>query len=210
MKQDDMDKIYKEKPFKDIPWNFETPPAPLVDLVETGKIKPCKTIDLGCGIGNYVIYLASKGFNVTGIDLAPTAIDAAKRNAYDKGISCNFLVADVLGDLDNLPKDFDFAYDWELFHHIFPENRQKYINNIHRLLKPDGKYLSVCFNEKDPSFGGQGKIRRTPLGTTLYFSSINELKTLFESKFNIKEIKAIEIRGRPVSHIANYVFSERR
>jgi len=210
MKQDDMDKIYKEKPFKDIPWNFETPPAPLVDLVETGKIKPCKTIDLGCGIGNYVIYLASKGFNVTGIDLAPTAIDAAKRNSYDKGISCNFLVADVLGDLDNLPKDFDFAYDWELFHHIFPENRQKYINNIHRLLKPDGKYLSVCFNEKDPSFGGQGKIRRTPLGTTLYFSSINELKTLFESKFNIKEIKAIEIRGRPVSHIANYVFSERR
>jgi len=34
-------------------------------------------------------------------------------------------------------------------------------------------------SEKDPQFGGAGKIRKTPLGTTLYFSSEDEIRDLF-------------------------------
>ena len=68
MKYVDLDKIYREVPLDQIPWNIETPPDALVDLVQSGKIRPCEAIDLGCGVGNYAIYLASKGFDVTGID----------------------------------------------------------------------------------------------------------------------------------------------
>lgn len=59
-----IDKIYQNMHPAEIPWNIETPPKALVELVESGKVKPCKTIDLGCGTGNYAIYLANKGFNV--------------------------------------------------------------------------------------------------------------------------------------------------
>jgi 2-polyprenyl-3-methyl-5-hydroxy-6-metoxy-1,4-benzoquinol methylase len=120
MMQVEMDRIYKNIPLEEIPWNIETPPDALVELVDSGKVKPCKTIDLGCGAGNYAIYLASRGFDVTGIDISPVAIKIAKENAKKKGVKGNFLVANVLGDLDEVGETFDFAYDWELLHHISP------------------------------------------------------------------------------------------
>ncbi len=50
-----MDKIYRDVPLEDIPWILEIPPDALTQLVESGKVKPCKSIDLGCGTGNYAI-----------------------------------------------------------------------------------------------------------------------------------------------------------
>jgi len=205
-----MDKIYRNVPLNEIPWNIETPPNELVHLVNSGKVKSSKTIDFGCGTGNYAIYLASRGFNVTGIDISPTAIKIAKENAKKKGIICNFLVADVLGDLCEVEETFDFAIDWELLHHIFPEQRILYVENVYRLLNPRGKYLSVCFSKEDKSFSGSGKYRVTGLDTVLFFSSESELRGLFEPFFRIEELKTIAIRGRPKSHLAIYAFMERR
>lgn len=211
MEQVEMDRIYRNIPLEEIPWNIETPPDALVELVESGKVEPCKTIDLGCGAGNYAIYLASKGFDVTGVDISPMAIKIVKENAKEKRVKCNFLVADVLGDLEEVVKGtFDFAYDWELLHHIFPEKRKKYVENVHRILNPGGKYLSVCFSEKDPQFGGSGKYRETPLGTILYFSSEDELRDLFDPYFNIIDLRTIEISGKFAPHIANYTFMEKK
>ena len=107
-----MERLYRKTPLNEIPWNIETPPDVLVDLVESGKVKPCKAIDLGCGTGNYSIYLASVGFDVTGIDNSPTAIKIAQENAKKKGIKCNFLVANVLGNLNEVNCKFEFAFDW--------------------------------------------------------------------------------------------------
>jgi SAM-dependent methyltransferase len=210
MIQDEMDEIYRNVPIEKIPWNIDTPPNELVELIESGKVKPCKTIDLGCGTGNYALYLASIGFDVTGIDISPSAIKIATENAKKKRVDSCFLTADVLGDLNEVKETFDFAYDWELLHHIFPENRKKYVENVYRILNPKGKYLSVCFSEKDPQFGGSGKYRETQLGTILYFSSEDELKDLFDSCFNIKELKTIEIRGKSAPHFATYTFMEKK
>ena len=193
MKQIEIDKIYRDMHAGDILWNIETPPKALVELIESGKVQPAKTIDLGCGAGNYAIYLAGKGFDVTGVDISPTAIKLARENAMKKGVKSNFIVADVLGDLNEVKETFDFAYDWELLHHIFPEERKKYVQNVHRILNPKGKYLSVCFSEKDPQFGGSGKYVTTRIGTILYISSEEELKDLFDPYFSKKELKTIEI-----------------
>ena len=210
MIRDEMDRIYNSMPLEKIPWNIETPPDALVELVDGGEVKPCKAIDLGCGAGNYAIYLAGRGFDIAAIDISQAAIEIAKENAGRKGVKANFLVADVLGDLDEVKEVFNFAYDWEVLHHIFPEKRKKYVENVYRILNPGGKYLSVCFSEKDPQFGGSGKYRETPLGTVLYFSSDDELRDLFDPYFKIKELKVIEVSGKFVSHLANYAFMERR
>ena len=206
----EIDEIYRNMNPEDIPWNIEAPPNVLIELVERGKVKPCKTIDLGCGAGNYAIYLAGIGFDVTGIDISPAAIKIAKENAKKKGVKSNFLVADVLGDFDEVKETFDFAYDWELLHHIFPEDRKKYVKNVHRILNPRGEYVSVCFNEKDPQFGGSGKYVKTRIGTVLYLSSEEELRDLFDPGFNIIELKTIEISGKSVLHLANYAFMEKK
>ncbi len=207
---EEMDEIYKNIPVEKIPWNIETPPNALVELIESGKVKPCKTIDFGCGAGNYALYLSSKGFDVTGVDISNSAIEIAKKNSKKKGIKGNFIAANILGDFDVVKETFDFAYDWEMLHHIFPEKRKHYVENVHRILNPKGKYLSVCFSEKDPQFGGSGKYRETKLGTTLYFSSEDEMKELFEPYFNINELKTIEVSGKTAPHLATYVFMERK
>jgi len=92
MKQVETDEIYRNVPLTEIPWNIEAPPDELVQLVGSGKIPPCDVIDLGCGAGNYAIYLAHKGFNVTGVDISPTAIKFPKENAKKKKSSAIFLL----------------------------------------------------------------------------------------------------------------------
>jgi SAM-dependent methyltransferase len=210
MKSVDMDEIYRSRALEEIPWIVEKPPEVLVGLIDSGVIRPCKAVDLGCGTGNYAIYLAGRGFQVTGIDISPTAIGIARDNAKSQGARCDFIVADVLGDLNEAKGTFDFAYDWELLHHIFPEQRTKHVENVSRLLRPDGRYLSVCFSEKSTQFGGSGKYRETPLGTVLYFSSETELRNLFEPHFRVLELKTIQISGKSAPHLAIYAFMEKR
>ncbi len=210
MKQIDMDEIYRTLSPAQIPWNVEEPPEALVELLDNGSVRPCKTVEFGCGFGNYTLYLSSKGFEVTGIDISPTAIRIAGENARKKGIKCAFIVADILGDLKEVEGTFDFAYDWELLHHIFPEERRKYVENVYGKLKPGGSYLSLCFSEKDPQFGGAGKYRVTKLGTVLYFSSETELRDLFEPYFHIAELKTVQVRGKFAGHLAVYSFMHRR
>ena len=206
MNQTDMENIYRNKSPEDIPWNIEAPPEALVALVEGGIVQPCKALDLGCGTGNYAIYLAGKGFEATGVDVSPTAIGIARENARKKGVKCDFFAADVLDGLKGLKGDFDFAYDWALLHHLFPEKRKQYVENVHGKLNPKGRYLSLCFSEDDPQFGGSGKYRETPLGTTLYFSSEDELRALFPPYFSIEELKTIEVVGKFGPHRAIYAF----
>ncbi|MFC1729392.1 class I SAM-dependent methyltransferase [candidate division KSB1 bacterium] len=210
MEYSNMDEIYRKLPLEKIPWNIESPPDELVKLIESGIIQPCKTIDFGCGTGSYTVYLAGRGFDVTGVDISPTAIEIARNNAVNKGATCQFIVSDVLGDLAEVRETFDFAYDWELLHHIFPEHREKYIQNVYRKLNPDSSYYSLCFSEKNRQFGGSGKYRETPIGTVLYFSSENELKELFEPYFMIEELKTIQIKGKYGPHEAVYAFMRRK
>jgi SAM-dependent methyltransferase len=205
-----MEDIYKNIPPDRIPWNIEEPPEALVRLVESGQLLPCRTIDFGCGAGNYAVWLARQGFEVTGIDISPSAIDLARKNAAKQGVECTFIVADVLGDLREVEGPFDFGFDWELLHHIFPDDRPRYMANVARLLRPGGKYLSVCFHEDDPQFGGSGKYRTTPIGTVLYFSSEEELRDLTSPYFRILDLRAVTVSGKWGDHVANYGFMERK
>jgi len=201
--REQMESIYGNTPLEDIPWNLETPPSLFVAAVESREIAPCRAVDLGCGVGNYAIWLARRGFDMTGLDFSRKAIQHARARAALENINCRFEVADLLDDPAAEFKDaFDFAYDWELLHHIFPEDRLCFIENVQTLLRPGGQYFSVCFSEEDAEFGGKGKYRKTPLGTTIYFSSEAELTALFKPYFEILELSTESIAGKRGPHRA--------
>ena len=63
--KEQMEQIYQKAPAEKIPLNILQPPDQLVKLVESGKVTPCRAVDLGCGLGSYAIWLAKKGFDVT-------------------------------------------------------------------------------------------------------------------------------------------------
>ena len=210
MIKEQMNKIYSSKDLNDVPWNVETPPVIIQDLLRSTILSPCKIIELGCGVGNYVRYLSQMGFNVTGVDISDKAIEIARILAQKAGVQCDFIEADVLGDMSEIKNKYDFAYDWELLHHIFPEDRDKYIENVHKLLTNQGRYMSVCFSETSTQFGGVGEYRKTPIGTVLYFSNKAELKILFSRLFSIEELKQVDIQGMQGVHKAIYALMRRK
>ena len=204
-----MDDIYRKLPLQKIPWNVTEPPALLVKAVESGKIQPCRVVDLGCGAGNYSIWLAQRGFEVTGLDISMEAIRIARRQAEDAGVDCEFQMIDLLGDVSAYESQFDLAIDWEVLHHIFPDDREQFVGNVRRMLRPGGIYFSLCFSEKDPGFGGEGKFRDTSIGTKLYFSSEEELRSLFSPLFEIEELRTVEIEGKYGPHLVNAAWLRR-
>lgn len=57
-----------------MPWDIG-PRTELVELVTNGRIKPGRAIDLGSGTASNCIFLAERGFTVTGVDYAQSAVD---------------------------------------------------------------------------------------------------------------------------------------
>lgn len=101
-----------------------------------------RVIDLGCGAGNYSVWLAQRGYQVDGIDIAPTAIDWAKERALAEGVDVDFQVGSVL-TLDGFADErFDVALDWHCFHCVIGDDRERFLESVHRVLKPGGVFVS--------------------------------------------------------------------
>src|SRR5207248_8252043 len=73
----------------------------LVAAVEKGELPKGAALDLGCGTGDYAIYLARKGWTVTGVDLVAHAVERAQRKARAAGLDVRFKRGDItrLGEM---------------------------------------------------------------------------------------------------------------
>ena len=141
-------KVYELYPLEELPWELGRPRKVLVKLLESNKVKKGKALDICCGAGTNTVYMASKGFEATGIDISPKAIGIAKERAKVEGVKTKFIV----GNAVHLPfenEEFDFIFDMGCFHHILPEDRELFIKGVHRTLKIGGKYLLTCFSYKN-------------------------------------------------------------
>lgn len=115
-----------------------------------------KVLDIGCGNGWIALLAAKEGHEAWGIDSSDEAIKEANDNAKEEGFSdlAHFQVGDAL----NLPYQdsfFDGLVDRGLFHHILPQNRDNYLENILRVLKPKSLVYLSCFSDKNPLGIGQ-------------------------------------------------------
>lgn len=70
-----------------------------------GRIPRGKALDLACGTGRNSFFLAEKGYEVTAIDISPTAIELARSQAIEKGLKIHWTVADL--DSFKIPGKYD-------------------------------------------------------------------------------------------------------
>lgn len=112
----------------------------LVSLVESGRITPCRAIDLGCGAGANSIYLAQKGFDVTGVDYAEAAIEKAQARAKDTGVQIEFVVDD-LTNLQRVSGTYDFLLDYGVLDDLRLPQREPYVENILPLTHAGSRFL---------------------------------------------------------------------
>ncbi len=125
------------------PWDIG-PREELVSLVESGRINPCRAIDLGCGAGGNAIYLAQHGFEVTGVDYAGAAIEKSRARASEAGVQANFIVDD-LTNLQHISGKFTFLLDYGVLDDLRPRQREPYLRNLLSLTHPGSHYLLLGF-----------------------------------------------------------------
>jgi ubiquinone/menaquinone biosynthesis C-methylase UbiE len=104
-----------------------------------------RALELGCGAGCWCFELEKRGFDVTGVDLSPTAIAWAKRRAAESGSNARFHVASVLEMTDWPDESFDFILDGFCLHCLIGPDRQTYLENAWRLLQPGGVFRIQSF-----------------------------------------------------------------
>lgn len=128
------------------PWDIGGPRPELVRLIERGRLKPCRAIDLGCGEGDNVIYLFQQGFDVLGMDISSRSITKARRNAQTAGVSPTFLVGDVI-NLTGLEGAFELVVDNGCLRRLmFNEKaRDAYMQTVLGLTHPSTHYFLRCF-----------------------------------------------------------------
>ena len=80
--------------------------------------KSGRLLELGCGAGNITLWLAEKGYEVYGVDIAPTAIQWAQESAQARHLKADFRVGNVLDLKGYLDDFFDFVLDGHCFHCI--------------------------------------------------------------------------------------------
>lgn len=122
-----------------IPYDIGRPQTPAVQLAAYGLLRG-EVLDPGTGDGHHAIHFASQGYATTGIDISPTAIERAKRNADAAGVEVNFQVASAL-DLEEFEGRFDTVVD-NSFYHLFSEDESiqvSYAQALHRATKPGAK-----------------------------------------------------------------------
>lgn len=132
-----------------LPWDTGEPDPLLVGLVDDGTLTPGKTFEVGCGTGTNVRYLAEKGFDVLGVDLAPTAIEQAK--AKLAGVAgARVEVMDFLQA--PLPDSgFEFVYDRGCFH-VFDDasDQSRFAERVAEALAPGGHWVSLLGSTEGP------------------------------------------------------------
>jgi SAM-dependent methyltransferase len=114
--------------------------ADLGGLLQLLEPAPRRVLDLGCGTGWTSRFLARAGYEVTGVDIAPEAVEQARQLAAAEGLAgVEFLV----GDYESVTGDgaYDYVLFYDALHHA--EDEFAAVRAAWRALRPGGAMF--CF-----------------------------------------------------------------
>lgn len=100
-----------------------------------------RVLELGCGTGNNIRFLAEEGFSATGIDQSPTAIKLAEELLIGNGLSAELQTGDF-SVLDFESESFDLVIDRAAIVHNCFRTMHTVVGEARRVLKPGGLLYS--------------------------------------------------------------------
>ncbi|MFD8499007.1 class I SAM-dependent methyltransferase [Amycolatopsis sp. NPDC059657] len=132
-----------------LPWDIGEPQPAVTRLADEGRFTGA-VLDVGCGFGGNALFLASRGLAVTGVDIAPRAIELASEHAAAQGADVAFTVADVT-ELSGFASRFDTVLDSALYHCLSEQARRDCMTALHGATRPGATLHILCFSERLPS-----------------------------------------------------------
>ena len=165
------------------PWDTGRPQPAIIKLAEAGQIRG-SVLDVGCGTGENLLYLAARGHEAWGLDFVPVAIERAKAKAAQRGIDAHFIVGNAL-ELKKLGRQFDTVIDCGLFHTFTDEERPVFVQGLAEVLGPGGLLHILCFSDEEPGTEGPRRI------------SQQEIRDAFHDGWKVQQIEPIRFESIP-------------
>jgi SAM-dependent methyltransferase len=138
------------------PWDGHPQSAMVRELVEgTDRQPPGSALDVGCGTGNTSIYLVQHGWQVTGVDFTPKALDKARAKARTADVAVDFVHADVTHlSQAGIRGPFELIVDNGCLHGMSDHDRDLYVQEITAAAAPGARLSIVGFKRG----GGVGPV----------------------------------------------------
>jgi ubiquinone biosynthesis O-methyltransferase len=126
-------------------------PVPLIGVITRHNcnnrcLLDLKILDTGCAVGSMAFWLASKGAQVTGVDISKRAINIAKQaqksliKQYKWAKNVNFECRQLTNNTAKRDQDkYDLITATEIIEHI--ENDDNFLKKIHSHLKKNGRLI---------------------------------------------------------------------
>jgi SAM-dependent methyltransferase len=149
--------------------------------------KNIKVLDLGCGPGRHVIFLAQEGFNAFGIEASPSAVKLCRKKIKELRLSAQVRV----GDFISLPYPdnyFDAVIDCASLQHNRIASVRKIVKELGRVLKPGAELFSMVRTNKDYAYG---KARKLETGTFTDYDAFDLKGVGLIHFFSTKDIDAL-------------------
>jgi 2-polyprenyl-3-methyl-5-hydroxy-6-metoxy-1,4-benzoquinol methylase len=193
------------------------PPEDVVRFVATAykslskeERKPIRVLDVGCGQGAVTWFLAREGFDATGIDFSPSAIEKARAYVESNKLEASFAVEDFT-KLSFEAESFDCILDIESIYTNTSADIKKIYADLYRLLKPGGVFFTMSFSTACSNFGTGVRLEEHTFtdipsgsphtGVAHYFDRLELKGLLTETGFKEIEINSKEVtrqNGREV------------
>jgi cyclopropane fatty-acyl-phospholipid synthase-like methyltransferase len=151
------EEIYRGVP----PWEIDGPQSEIVRLAENGELES-PVLDVGCGTGENALYLAGRGFKVSGVDFVSGAIEKALQKAKERSLAATFLVLDAL-KLQELQSRFNTVIDSGFFHALPDKKRPVFVRSLVSVLDSGGTYFMMCFSEHEPGSWGPRRLTQAEI-----------------------------------------------
>jgi SAM-dependent methyltransferase len=154
------------------------------------ELRGMSFLEMGCGAGPNLIWLARKGVSVSGIDIARAALALARENLRAAGLSRR-VGRLVEGSVTRTPfagGSFDGVIESCVFQHLDREDRARAFAEVRRLLKPGGLFVGYMLDRGHSVFqkrraeqlpgdpgtlmlqDGTSKLHLTDIGLSHFFS----------------------------------------
>jgi len=167
----------------------------IADELNRGKV-----CIVGCGHGYDAVMFALKGFEVTAVDFAPSAVIALESMSEKENVNVQIRQSDIFCLTPEYDSVFDYVIEQACFCAINPERRQEYERLVYKILKPCGKMIGLWFPlGKTMADGGP------PWGIT-----IDEVKSIFKNGWIIEKEEFPEISIQQRKNREKLIISEKQ
>jgi len=172
------ERVYESKAPTEVSW-FQREARISLDLITRVGPTSDAVIDVGGGASTLVDGLLERGYaDITVLDIAACALDAARVRLGSLSARVNWIAADVLHHAFH-PREYDVWHDRAVFHFLTSvADRRTYVEQVARAVRPGGAVIVATFAEDGPSkCSGLDVCRYSPKALDAEFGPGFELRT---------------------------------